>query len=95
MIVLNVANNVRNTCCSVIGTSSLRRAAQLRRNFPSLRLKDIVSNLSCTLECFREAMLCHAEKFLVLSLNLPCTVILYFLLQEFKATFPYVRKRNS
>ncbi|KAK2191598.1 hypothetical protein NP493_50g03025 [Ridgeia piscesae] len=34
---------------SVIGTSSLRRAAQLKRNFPSLKLKDIRGNLNTRL----------------------------------------------
>ncbi|KAI0225024.1 Porphobilinogen deaminase [Lamellibrachia satsuma] len=34
---------------SVIGTSSLRRAAQLKRNFPSLRFKDIRGNLNTRL----------------------------------------------
>lgn len=29
--------------CSVIGTSSLRRAAQLKKRFPHLEFKDIVS----------------------------------------------------
>lgn len=37
--------------CSVIGTSSLRRAAQLKKRFPHLEFKDIVS--------FKRHVICH------------------------------------